>query len=324
MQIHEITKKSLREGVMSSIVKSIPNVASGFVQGLTGIDSPQQTTQSALDQNTRNQARKFAQQWKKHIDTQQKPQPASDAQANSGATDPNWRQDALKSAGVDFPQSESKQRSKSKTSNKNSNWRQDALKSVGAAFDPPPAPRPAPGQMPASVAASKQGKLMLQAYGKPRGGIQDIDETPQEYTTPSGIVVPGGVKTDPKSLGTVDFERWANQQLTTQVSGTGQPIDLDAVKKDPGVKAELDKVLPQIKKDPGNVAAVETYFLTAMRGMQRMAAQARQSAGVDPNATDSGENPLSTIINNQQLTAIKNLAQNSQTAAALKQALGIK
>ena len=36
----------------------------------------------------------------------------------------------LKSAGVKFPQSESKQRSKSKTSNKNPNWRQDALKSI--------------------------------------------------------------------------------------------------------------------------------------------------------------------------------------------------
>ena len=201
---------------------------------------------------------------------------AINAQAEPGATNSNWRQDALKSAGVKFPQSESKQRSKSKTSNKNSNWRQDALKSVGAAFDPPPVPRPAPGQMPASVAASKQGKLMLQAYGKPRGGIQDIDEAPQEYTTPGGIVVPGGTRTDPKPVAMVDFERWADQQLTTQISGTGQKIDLDAVKKDPAIKVELDKVLPQIKKDPNNLAAVEQYFLTAMKGMQRMADAVKQ------------------------------------------------
>ena len=38
MQIHEITKRSLREGVMSSIVKAIPDVASGFVQGLAGVN----------------------------------------------------------------------------------------------------------------------------------------------------------------------------------------------------------------------------------------------------------------------------------------------
>jgi hypothetical protein len=201
---------------------------------------------------------------------------AINAQAEPGATNSNWRQDALKSAGVKFPQSESKQRSKSKTSTKNPNWRQDALKSVGAAFDPPPTPRPAPGQMPASVAASKQGKLMLQAYGKPRGGIQDIDEAPQEYTTPGGIVVPGGTRTDPGSLGTVDFEQWADQQLTTQITGTGQKIDLDTVKKDPAVKAELDKVLPQIRRDPTNTAAIEQYFLIAMNGMQQIANAVKQ------------------------------------------------
>jgi hypothetical protein len=245
MQIHEITKKRVDEGVMSNIVKSIPTVASGFVQGLTGVDFPRQTTQSTLDKDTRNQARKLAQQWAKQIKTQKKP-----AQTKSSATDPNWRQDALKSA--------------------------------GAAFGQAPAQRPAPGQMPASVAASSQGQKMMQAYGTPRGGIQGIKEAPQEYTTPSGIVVPGGTTTDPKSLGVVNFEQWADQLLTTQVSGSGQHIDLDAVKKDPVVKAELDKVLPQIKQDPTNLAAVETYFLHAMRGMQRMAAQARQSVGQAP------------------------------------------
>jgi hypothetical protein len=130
--------------------------------------------------------------------------------------------------------------------------------------------------MPASVAASRQGKLMLQAYGKPRGGIQDIDEAPQEYTTPGGIVVPGGTRTDPGSLGTVDFEQWADQQLTTQITGTGQKIDLDTVKKDPAVKAELDKLLPQIKQDPTSTAAVEQYFLIAMNGMQQIANAVKQ------------------------------------------------
>jgi hypothetical protein len=321
MQIHEITARKLAEGVwgdVKSLGKSVVSkeTGKGFIQGLTGIDLP---GQPALEKATRARARQLAQQWAQHIETQQKPQPA---QANSVATDPNWRQDALKSAGVKFPQSEAKQRSKSKTSNKNSNWRQDALKSVGAAFDPPPAPRPAPGQMPASVAASRQGKLMLQAYGKPRGGIQDIDEAPQEYTTPSGLVVPGGAKTDTKSFDATDFEQWANQKLTTQVSGTQQSINLDAVKKDPAVKTELDKILPQIKKDPTNIAAIEAYFLTAMTGMQRIVAQAKQSGGVDPDA--SSINPLNKIINDQQLGAIKNLAQNPQTAAAIKQALGIK
>lgn len=283
MQIHEITKKTLREGTLS-------NIASGFVQGLTGVDFPRQSTQSrspeTLDKATRARARALALQWQKKIKTQKNTKPAGASQPKSSATDPNWRQDALKSA--------------------------------GAAFGQAPAQRPAPGQMPASVAASPQGQKMMQAYGQPRGGVQSIKEEPAEYTTPGGIIVPGVPPAPPAE----DFERWADQQLTTQVSGTRQPIDLDAVKKDPGVKAELDKVIPQIKKDPTNIAAVEMYFLTAMKGMQRMAAQARQNAGI--NSVSSGANPLSKIVNDKQLTAMKNLAQNPQTAIALKQALGIK
>lgn len=281
MQIHEITKKTLREGALS-------NIASGFVQGLTGVNfpriSPTSQTHATLDKATRARARQLAQQWQKQLKTQKQTPPTP--QTKAPATDPNWRQ--------------------------------DALKSVGSALDQTPAQRPAPGQMPASVAASAQGQRMMQAYGQPRGGIQKIKEAPQEYTTPGGVIVPGATPSVPM----IDFEKWADQQLTTQVSGTRQPIDLDAVKKDPEVKAELDKVIPQIKKDPTNIAAVEMYFLTAMKGMQRMAAQARQNAGVD--STSTGTNPLGKIIDNQQLAAIKNLAQNPQTSAAVKQALGIK
>lgn len=243
MQIHEITQASLREGVMSNIKRYAPAVASGFLQGLTGVNfpSPGGENPAAIERETRKRARQLAQQWTQKVKTQKKPQPARD---KSSATDPNWRQAALKSA--------------------------------GAAFGQAPATRPAPGQMPASVASSAQGQRMLQAYGQPRRGIQSIKEAPAEYTTASGIIVPGGTRTDPASLGEVDFEKWADQQLTTQITGTGQKIDLDAVKKDPAVKAELDKVLPQIKRDPTATAAVEMYFLIAMKVMQKLANAVKQ------------------------------------------------
>jgi hypothetical protein len=247
MRIREIVKEGFFGDLKSvgSALKPSRSMGSGFVQGLTGADFSRQPKAASLERATAERARELAQQWKKQIGTQKK-----SAAAKSSATDPNWRQDALRSAGATFGQA--------------------------------PAARPAPGQMPASVASSAQGQRMMQAYGKPRGGVQGIKEAPQEYTTPSGIIMPAGVTTDPKSLGTVDFERWADQQLTTQISGTGQQIDLDAVKKDPGVKAELDKVLPQIKKDPTNLAAVEMYFFTAMKGMQRMAdaVKQKQAAGI--------------------------------------------
>jgi hypothetical protein len=242
MQIHEITKRRLREGFVSdlksvgSALKPSRSMGAGFVQGLTGADFPRQSKSASLERDTAERARELAQQWKKHVKTQRKPQAKSDAT--------------------------------------NSNWRQDALKAAGSAFNQAPAARPAPGQMPASVASSAQGQKMMQAYGQPRGGVQAIKEAPAEYTTPGGVIVPG--------VPTVDFERWADQQLTTQISGTGQKIDLDAVKKDPAVKAELDKVLPQIKKDPNNLAAVEMYFFTAMQAMQEMsnAIKQKQASGV--------------------------------------------
>lgn len=236
MQIHEITQAHLREGALS-------NIGSGFIQGLTGVDFPRQrqTDGTALERATQKRARELAQQWEKHIKAQRRSRPV-----------------------------------KAKPVATSSNWRQDALKSAGAAFGQAAAVRPAPGQMPASVAASAQGQRMMQAYGQPRGGVQRIKEAPAEYTTPSGIVVPAGTQTDPGSLGLVDFERWADQQLTTQISGTGQKIDLDAVKKNPAVKAELDKVLPQILRDPTATAAVEMYFLIAMRAMQQLADTVKQ------------------------------------------------
>ena len=301
MQIHEITKRPLREGALG-------NIASGFVQGLTGIDFPRQTTQSTLDKDTRDQARKFAQQWEKQINAQakSKPAPAQNKASQTGAQTYTPPTDPAEIAD---------------------------MKAKG--FDPATGQRITSGTPPATSARGKQpimlgGKRLdpknpndakvlaaMQAQGK-------LQEAPQEYTTPSGVIVPGGTTTDPKSLGIVDFEQWADRQLTTQVSGTGQHIDLDAVKKNPAVKAELDKVLPQIKKDPTNTAAVEEYFLTAMKGMQLMAAQARQGAGIDPNVAKATTNPLSKIINDQQLTALKNLIQNPQMAATIKQALGIK
>ena len=256
MQIHEITCPPLREGFLGDLKTigstlgskgALSNIGKGFVQGVTGVDFPKQrNTDAALERATQKRARELAQQWEKHIKSQSKPRPA---QAATSAT--------------------------------SSNWRQDALKSAGAAFGQAPAARPAPGQMPASVATSAQGQRMMQAYGQPRGGVQRVKEAPQEYTTPSGIVVPGGTRTDPRSLGMVDFERWADQQLTTQITGTGQKIDLDTVKKDPAVKAELDKVLPQIKRDPNSIAAVEQYFLIAMKAMQQLADAVKQKQSLD-------------------------------------------
>jgi hypothetical protein len=340
MQIHEITKHKFNEGILQTIgqdikgavtepfqkLKVIANTPGAWTSGTTAASALDQRERAQADQTiaqqqqqrsaqvlqqTQQRAKQLAQQWSQIVKSQ--------------ATDPNWRQDALKSAGVKFPQSESKQRSKSKTSNKNSNWRQDALKSVGAAFDPPPASRPTPGQMPASVAASKQGKRMLQAYGKPRGGIQDMDEAPQEYTTPSGIVVPGGVKNDQRPDETIndEFFSWSDQQLASVIPGTRQEINMDMVRKDPELSQSVKAAQDKVSKDPSNIQAVEDYFETAMQAMQQLSARLKQST----KPARGGEQALGLlgqILDQRQLDKLKGLLQNPQLATQVKTELGIK
>lgn len=322
MQIHEITKPNLAEGAFS-------NIAKGFVQGITGVDFPRQqgTNPAALAKATRKRARELAQQWSQQIKTQKKSQTVASTQSKTAGT-------AVTQLGAPAARSP-----------------EEIADMKARGFDPATGQRITPGTTPAASPTTTATTSTAAPTVKPKYGTVatgpitlggkrldpknpndakvlaamraqgKLQEATDEYTTSGGIVVPGGTKTDLKSAGTVDFESWADQQLTTQVSGTKQPIDLDAVKKDPAVKAELDKVLPQIKKDPTNLAAVEMYFLTAMKGMQRMAAQARQNAGLGSKASDA--DPLSKIVNAQQLQALKNLAQNPQMATALKKTLGL-
>jgi hypothetical protein len=259
MQIHEITKKSLREGLLG-------NIGSGFIQGLTGVDFPRQsqTDATALERATQKRAKQLAQQWEKQIKTQKKSTPA--AAANPFAT----TQSQPATPAIRSPAEIADMKAKG--------------------FDPATGQKITPGTTPSATGTQPimlGGKRLdpknpndakVLAAMKAQGKLQ---EAPQEYTTPSGIVVPGGTRTDPRSLGTVDFEQWADQQLTTQITGTGQKIDLDTVKKDPAVKAELDKVLPQIKQDPTSTAAVEQYFLIAMNGMQQMANAVKQKNALE-------------------------------------------
>ena len=241
MRIREITKHSIREGALG-------NIGRGFVQGVTGVDFPRQSQSddsdsddSALQRATQKRAKQLAQQWAQHIKTQQTPQPATapvnEPAATAEPVQPTMTRDQI-----------------SQWISRNS---QDpaALKAALDAIN-------AQAEPGATNSNLKEAIPKVKPITRPVGGLAARSA---QRNAPATTAPP-----------TVDFERWADQQLTTQISGTGQKIDLDAVKKDPATKAELDKVLPQIKKDPNNLAAVEQYFLYAMKGMQRMADAVKQ------------------------------------------------
>jgi hypothetical protein len=175
-----------------------------------------------------------------------------------------------------------------------------------------PTPRAEPGQMPADVAASAQGQKMQQAYGQPRGGIQGMPSDDLKEQTAANTVRD-------------EFVRWADSQLTGQITGTRNQVGMADVRQDPAEKAKLDAILGRIAQQPDDAAAVEEYFTTAMQAMQRISAEKRASLGISRGATAAtGDEILPRYIPPTQLEELKQLAKNPQVAAKIKQELGIR
>ena len=119
---------------------------------------------------------------------------------------------------------------------------------------------------------------------------QGIKEAP-EYTTPGGIVVPGGAKTavQTNTQAYADkFRSWANGQLKT--------TNLATLENNPEVKAKLESLLQKIvaaKDDPqAQQKLVHDFFSTAVAAnhvVQASNPQARPTASVTRPATTSQE-----------------------------------
>jgi hypothetical protein len=171
--------------------------------------------------------------------------------------------------------------------------------------------RAAPGQMPADVAASAQGQKMLKALGPPQGGIQGMPSDDLKEQTGSNTV-------------TNAFQKWSDSQLTGRVSGTREQLTMDDVRQDAAEKAKLDAILGRIAQDPNDARAVEEYFTTAMRAMQKISAEKRASSGVRRGATaDAGNEILPRYMASTQLEELKLLVKNPTAAVQVKRELGI-
>jgi len=203
-----------------------------------------------------------------------------------------------------------------------------------------------PGQMSTGVAGSKPGQQMQKMFGQPKGGIQgmksDLEEAPQEYTTPGGIVVPADTKTDqaagtatpqaatavnPRAKATVGkrgnpltsayitkFKEWVNQKLTTRETNTGETITLTTVlDRLPDLGRPINQSLTTVyntRNDPTqNQAAVENFLMTAATGFQQTAALIRK------------ENP-DAVAKAATSTAKKRISADPQTERVV-QAMGM-
>ena len=221
---------------------------------------------------------------------------------------------------------------------------QEWLKSPAASTPATPTTRAAPGQMPASVASSKTGQNMQQMFGQPAGGIQgiqsDLEEAP-EYTSPGGIVIPSGAKTDrtpPATSATVNpattnkptptdyagkFKAWVDKKLASRVTNTTDTVDMNQVRTDiPDLATKLDAALKQValtQNTPQNTVAIQEYLKLALAGTQAVA-QYKRGESIR-SRTGTATNELG--VTNQQLRGLKALAQTPAGKQMLIKQLGL-
>jgi hypothetical protein len=128
------------------------------------------------------------------------------------------------------------------------------------------------------------------------------------------------------------FERWANEQLATKERNSGKEINLNTVKHDyPELVSQLATALKAVitsRADAtANQEAVKNYLVTAMKGLQRVAARLRAEnprsfysgggrvggARSVPGRMDSETEQLAAAmgITNDNLKKMKSIVQNA-------------
>ena len=180
-----------------------------------------------------------------------------------------------------------------------------------------------------------------------------VREAPAEYTTPSGIVVPGGAKTDQTpATATTEyrdaFEKWAAEKLRTNLPQIGT-ITLDDVKAT-DIKDELARALVQVVATAGdpvkNTVAVNNYLTIAVAGVARVSQKLRQDSvyGSSDNANKTNMSASTgrtgqAIVTQQeirdkltrevglsaaQIEELKKLTQDPAARAALLKSFGVQ
>jgi hypothetical protein len=334
MQIHEVTKKQLQEGLFDTF-KTPEKIAAQAAQKLQaqGYGQPKplpavQDSVSAVQKNPAQQQyiKGLVSQWQ-----QIAPKPTPVAPKSTG-TEPNapfaGRSAPLPTVTVD---------GKLLTKGPDGLWHGEDGRAVTD---------------PAQVA-----KIDKAYYTGMRNQKGTVKEAPQEYTTPSGIVVPGGAKTDTApataSSGYRDaFVKWAGEKLRTKDPVTRQTITLDQVNAT-DIKDELDRALDQVVNtadDPAkNAVAVNNYLTIAVAGVARKSQELRQDDAygivrdkgnkvASSGATTPGtagqaivtqqeiQNKLTQEVglSNSQIEQLKKLGQDPAARAALLKSFGVQ
>ena len=163
------------------------------------------------------------------------------------------------------------------------------------------------------------------------GEMPTLEEAPEEYTTPGGIVVPAGAKTDQPKATTATptataaptnqykeiFKRWADQTLATRVPATGETITMSMVEALPGLSERLSQALTLIEQTQGkpqHAQAIQNYIMLASAGVQALAQKSKNQYGTQQTSLGIGS---------RDLASLKALARTPAGKEMLKQQLGL-
>lgn len=321
MQIHEITKLPVNEGVLSTIGQDIKSAVTSPIKKFQALsDMPggftdpgaaatamnkyyageiernqaafDQRRQAQIAQQTQQRAKELAQQWAEYLKSKK---PLGRLPKASPTPLPPTGQYSKKPTGTT-------------TIDMQTGRPADQLA---------PIKEQAGGPTPSELAKYQQ---KLAAASKTKTGFGAL---PGQTPPPGGKVTPQSTRTIMTGARAQEFRDWANKQLTSRVTGTNQTITLDQIRKsDPAVAQQLAQLLPAILMK-NDARAIEEYFTIAMQAMQRMSAQMRQSSRSRASATPT-VSPLSSMLNAKTIADIKAMAQDPVKARAIKSTLGLK
>lgn len=305
MQIYEITRPALTEGVIGDTFKDA-------LAGTVGMDPASRASRAAqkLGAQGYGPGGKMtpSAKWEDKLGTvMQDPAVKSYINTLTAGWNNYWKSEGM-SAPVQKQTIATAQPTASKTApaQTSTDWRQDALKATGANIPKEPTGVSTPTTEPAKPGPRpKYGRAGVSTEPEPTvtmGGRRldpknpndakvldamrrqgKLHEAPEEYTTPGGIVVPASTKTDKPTAEPVvqtddsnaalvqqKFVDWTDKALASR-SPTGHAISMDDVRKLPGLAEKLDAALNNVIKTMGTAQAnynIGEYLKLAVAGVQ--------------------------------------------------------
>jgi len=199
---------------------------------------------------------------------------------------------------------------------------------------PPKISKPPAAGLPTSAEYEKLQQRIAAADAKQSGQTNEaFSDLPGAKPTAGGAVAPtvtarpAGIKAPPplQSRYAQNFKSWVTSKVADKSSGLG----LADVEKMPELSRTLNQALAKVvttqQTPTDNIAAVEQYLLMVGQAMQKLSAEQKSTQQQkNPKRQVSGITPLSSILNQNQIDALKKKGEDPAGATEIMQALELR